>query len=101
MARNRLCGTEKHAPRAGAREPGAAAATRRVEGASAAAAADADGPALLGSAVEGVDELAAFDAGGAAGDRNRLAPPRISTVLDMEEWAPMGSARDWEGTAAI
>src|SRR2546425_560903 len=49
MARNPRWDTEKlssHALRAGAREPGASAATRRVEGARAAAAADGDGPDL-------------------------------------------------------
>src|SRR6266850_3457946 len=71
----------------------------RVEGARAAAAADADGPDLLGSVVEGVDELAAYAAGGAAGDSGWLAPAGISTVLGMEESTPMGSASDWEGPA--
>src|SRR6267142_5764283 len=102
MARNPLRDRKKlssNAPRVGAGEPGAAAATRRVEGARAAAAADADGPDLLGSVVEGVDELAAYAAGGAAGDGGWLAPAGISTVLGMEESTPMGSARDWEGTA--
>src|SRR6267142_1836150 len=102
MARNPLRDRKKlssNAPRVGAGEPGAAAATRRVEGARAAAAADADGPDLLGSVVEGVDELAAYAAGGAAGDSGWLAPAGISTVLGMEESTPMGSARDWEGPA--
>src|SRR5437879_2334400 len=88
-----------HAPRVGAGEPGAAAAIRRGEGARAAAAADADGPDLLGSVVEGVDELAAYAAGGAAGDGGWLAPAGISTVLGMEESTPMGSASNWEGPA--
>ena len=46
MARNPLWDTEKlcsHAPRVGAGEPGAAATTRRVEGAPATASADGDG----------------------------------------------------------
>src|SRR2546426_9568872 len=102
MARNPLRDRKKlssNAPRVGAGEPGAAAATRRVEGARAAAAADGDGPDFLGSVVEGVDELAAYVTGGAAGDRGWLAPAGISTVLGMEESTPMGSARDWEGPA--
>src|SRR2546422_4967723 len=75
MARNPLWGTEKlcsHAPRVGAGEPGAAATTRRVEGAPATASADGDGPDLLGSTVEVVDELAGFGARGTARDRGRL-----------------------------
>src|SRR5262245_57499324 len=102
MARDPLWGTAKHCshtPRVGAGESRATAATRRVEGTSATAAADAGGPDLLGSAVEGVEELAAFAAGGAAGDRGRLAPAGISTILGVEESTRMGSARDWEGTA--
>src|SRR2546429_4184327 len=65
MARDPLWDTEKlcsHAPRVGAGEPGAAATTRRVEGAPATASADGDGPDLLGSTVEVVDELAGFGA---------------------------------------
>ena len=57
-----------HAPGVGTGEPGASAATRRVEGARAAAAADGDGPDLLGFPIEAVDELATFAAGSAAGD---------------------------------
>jgi hypothetical protein len=51
MVRNPRWDTEKlssHAPRAGARESGASAATRRMEGARTPAAADGDGPDLLG-----------------------------------------------------
>src|SRR5207249_7631877 len=48
---------------------------------SAAATADGNGPGFLGSAVEAVDELAAFAGGGTAGDRGRLAPPGIYTLL--------------------
>src|SRR5438094_8400635 len=97
MARNPRWDTEKlcsHAPRAGAREPGAAAATRGMEGARAPAAADGDGPDLLGRAVETVEELAEFFAGGAARDRGAVAPPRFQAVLGMAEWKPMGAARD-------
>jgi len=61
-----LCGS--HTPRVGAGESRAAAASRRVESASAAAAADGDGPDLLGFPIETVDGLAAFAAGSAAGD---------------------------------
>src|SRR6267142_6737151 len=43
--------------------------------------------------------LAAYAAGGAAGDSGWLAPAGISTVLGMEESTPMGSARDWAGPA--
>jgi len=102
MAWDPLWGTAKqcsHTPRVGAGESRATAATRGVEGASATAEADTDRPDLLGSAVEAVEELAAFAAGGAAGDRGRLAPPGIQTVLGVEEPRPMGSARDWERTA--
>src|SRR5437870_6945999 len=46
-----------HAPGVGAGEPRASAATRRVEGAPAAAAAHGDGPGVLGRAVEALEEL--------------------------------------------
>src|SRR2546422_9991500 len=101
MARNSFWDSDKlcsNAPRVGAGEPGAAAATRRVEGAPATAAAYGRGPDLLGSAVEGVDELATFAAGSAAGDGGWLAPAGISTLLGMEESTPMESARDWDGS---
>src|SRR2546422_3329221 len=52
-----------HAPRVGAGESRAEAATRRVESASAAPTADGYGPNLLGRAVEAVAELAEFSAG--------------------------------------
>src|SRR6266436_837689 len=97
MARNPRWDTEKlssHAPRASAREPGASAATRRVEGARAAAAADGDGPDLLGFPIETVGGLAAFAAGSAAGDGGWLAPAGISTLLGVEESAPIRSAPD-------
>src|SRR3989454_933690 len=88
-----------HAPRVGAGEPRASAATRGVEGARAAATTDGSGPDLLGRAVEALEELAEFAADGAARDRGRLAPLGFRAVLGMEESTPMGSARDWEGTA--
>src|SRR5437660_8192664 len=47
-----------HAPRVGARESRPAAATGRVESASATAAADGDGPDLLDRAGETLEELA-------------------------------------------
>jgi len=88
-----------HAARVGAGESRAAAATRRVESASATAAADGDGPDLLGRAVETLEELAEFLAGGAARDRGAVAPPGLPALLGMEESTPMGSARGWEGPA--
>src|SRR5205807_7016305 len=97
MARNPLWDTEKlcsHAPRVGAGEPRATAATCRVEGAPATPTANGDGPNLLGSAVEAVDELAAFAAGGTARDGGRLAPARIPTLLGVEESLPTRSAQD-------
>jgi transposase InsO family protein len=102
MAWDPLWDTAKHGshtPGVGAGESRATAATRGVEGASAAAEADTDRPDLLGSAVKAVEELAVFAAGGAAGDPGRLAPPGIQTLLGVEEPTPMGSARDWERTA--
>src|SRR2546425_11983604 len=102
MARNPRRDAEKlssHAPRAGAREPGASAATRRVESASATAAADGDGPDLLDRVGETLEELAEFLAGGAARGRGAVAPPGLQALLGMEESTPMGSARDWEGPA--
>src|SRR5438552_18422665 len=88
-----------HAPRVGAGESRAAAATRRVESASATATADGDGPDLLGRAVETVEELAEFFAGGAARDRGAVASPGFQAVLGMDESTPTGSAHDWEGAA--
>src|SRR5437870_8441471 len=88
-----------HTSRVGAGESRAAAATRRVESASATAAANGDGPDLLGFPIEAVDKLATFAAGSAAGDGDWLAPAGISTLLGVEESTPMGSARDWEGPA--
>src|SRR5262249_2546640 len=94
MARNRLCDTEKlssHAPGIGAREPSASAAARRVEGPPAAGAADRDGPTVLGLRIEAVDELAAFAAGRPAANRSWLASARVSTLLGVEESAPIRS----------
>src|SRR4029450_1708895 len=88
-----------HAPRVGAGESCAEAAPRRVESASATAAADGDGPGLLDRGVEPLEELAEFLAGGAARDRGAVAPPGLQALLGMEESTPMGSARDWEGPA--
>src|SRR2546426_11014904 len=88
-----------HAPRVGAGESRAAAATRRVESASATAAADGDGSDLLDRVGETLEELAEFLAGGAARDRGAVAPPGLQALLGMEESTPMGSARDWEGTS--
>src|SRR5438128_4120434 len=81
-----------HAPRVSAGEPRASATTRRVEGAPAAATADGDGPDLLGRAVEALEELAEFSAGGAARDCGAVAPSRLQALLGMEESTPTGSA---------
>src|SRR2546426_9229156 len=83
-----------HAPRVGARESRAEAATRRVESASATAAADGDGPDLLDRVVETLEELAEFLAGGAARDRGAVAPPGIQALLDVEEPPPKRSPHD-------
>src|SRR5437867_9756976 len=88
-----------HTPRVGAGESRAAAATRRVESASATAAANGDGPDLLGFPIESVDELATFAAGSAAGDGDWLAPAGISTLLGVEESAPKRSPHDRDGAA--
>src|SRR5258705_1644549 len=97
MARNPRWDTEKlssHAPRPRAREPGASATVGSVEGSRTAAAADGDGPNLLGFPSEAVDELATFAAGSAAGDGGWLAPAGISALLGVEESAPIRSAPD-------
>src|SRR5438132_1089626 len=86
-----------HAPRVGTGEPGASAATRRVEGAPAAAPADGYGPDLLGRAVEPLEELAEFAADGAARDRGRLAPAGVQALLGVEESTPTRSAHDPDG----
>src|SRR5438093_13218696 len=86
-----------HAPGVGAGEPRASAAARRVEGAPAAATADGYGPDLLGGAVEALEELAEFAAGGAARDRGRLAPAGVQALLGVEESTPTRSARDRDG----
>src|SRR5207247_8752909 len=85
------------APRVGAGESSAAAATRRVESASATAAADGDGPDLLDRVGETLEELAEFLAGGGARDRGAVAPPGLQALLGVEEWTPMGPAGDGEG----
>ena len=87
MGRNPRSDTEKlssHAPRPRARESGASATTRRVEGSRTTAAADGDGPNLLGFPSEAVDELATFAAGNAAGDGGWLAPAGISALVVSE-----------------
>src|SRR3989449_8237145 len=102
MARNPRWDTEKlcsHAAGVGAGEPRTPITSRRVEGAPAAPTADGDGPALLGRAVEAVEELAEFSAGGAARDRGAVAPSGLQALLGMEESTPTGSARDWDGSA--
>ena len=86
-----------HAPGVGAGEPRASAATRRVEGAPAAAAAHGDGPDVLGHAVEALEEPAEFAADGAARDRGRLAPAGVQALLGVEKSTPTQSARDQDG----
>src|SRR5215470_1519220 len=88
-----------HAPRLGTRKPRASPATRRAEGAPAATAADGDGPTLLGAAVKAVAELAEVAAPGAAGNRGRLAPAGVSTLLDVEKSRTIRSAHDQSETA--
>src|SRR5262245_17426484 len=80
-------------------EPCTSATARGVESAPTAAAVEGDGPDFLGSPVEAVDELAAFVAGGPAGDGVWLAPARVSTLLGLEESATVGSARDQCGAS--
>src|SRR5438445_10198593 len=88
-----------HAPRVGAGESRAAAATLHMEGTSATATADGDGPDLLGGAVKALEELAIFSAGGAARDRGAVAPSGLQALLGVEESTPTGAARDWDGSA--
>src|SRR5437867_1091607 len=88
-----------HAAGVGAGEPRTPTTSRRVEGAPAAPTADGDGPDLLDRAVEAVEELAEFSAGGAARDRGAAAPSGLQALLGMEESSPAGSARDWDGSA--
>src|SRR5437016_952968 len=90
---------DSHAAGVGAGEPRTPTTSRRVEGAPAAPTADGDGPALLGRAVEAVEELAEFSAGGAARDSGAVPPSGLQALLGMEKSTPMGSARDWEGSA--
>src|SRR5205809_7670430 len=90
---------DSHAAGVGAGEPRTPTTSRRVEGAPAAPTADGDGPALLGRAVEAVEELAEFSAGGAARDRGAVAPSGLQALLGMEESTPTGSARDCDGSA--
>lgn len=86
-----------HAEGASAGELGAAAATCYMEGASTATAADCDRSDLMGTAVEGVDELAEFTARRPATNRGWLAPARVSALLGVEESATIRSARDQGG----
>jgi len=90
---------DSHAAGVGAGEPRTPTTSRRVEGAPAAPTAEGDGPALLGRAVEAVEELAEFSAGGAARDRGAVAPSGLQALLGMEESTPTGAARDWDGSA--
>src|SRR5436309_12738089 len=95
MARNPRWDTEKlssHAPRPRAREPGASATTGRVEGSRTAAAADGDGPNLLGFPIEAVDELSTFAARSAAAQGGWLAPTGSSARLGAEASAPIRPA---------
>src|SRR3989442_11224656 len=66
-----------HAPRVGAGEPRASAASRRVEGAPAAAPADGCGPDVLARTVLALEELAGFVAGGAGQNHGRLGPGMV------------------------
>ena len=59
---------------------------------------DGGGPNLLARAIEALEELAEFAAGGAGRDRGRLAPAGVQALLGMEEPTATGSDRDWEGT---
>src|SRR5262249_52004634 len=70
------------------------AATCRVEGQPTTTAAERHGPNVLGSAVETIEEVAAFVAGGPAGDGGWLAPASVSTLLGLEESATFRSTRD-------
>src|SRR5436309_10323310 len=90
---------DSHAAGVAAGEPGTTTTSRRVGGSPAAPTADGDGPALLGRAVEAVEELAEFSAGGAARDSGAVVPSGLQALLGMEESTPTGSARDWDGTA--
>src|SRR5438093_7725887 len=83
----------------GAGERRTSTASRRVEGASAAATADGSRPDLLGRAVEAVEELAELSGGGAARDGGAVAPSGLQALLGLEESTPTRSARDWDGTA--
>jgi len=87
------------APGIGAGEPRTPTTGCRVEGAPAAPTADGYGPNLLGRAVEALEELAEFSAGGGARDRGAVAPSGLQALLGMEESTSTGSARDWEGIA--
>src|SRR2546422_4550732 len=112
MARNPIWDTEKlcsHAPRVGAGEPGAAATTRRVEGAPATASADGDGPDLLGSTVEVVDELAGFGARGTARDRGDRKSTRLNSshgyisyaVFCLKKKKRSGAFCGWRGPSVV
>src|SRR5438552_16791309 len=72
---------DSHAAGVGAGDPRTATTSRRVEGAPAAPTADGDGPALLGGAVEAVDER-----------RSSLQVVRPETVV---RWHRQGFRRYW------
>src|SRR3989442_15466409 len=88
-----------YAPGVGAGEPRASAATRRVEGAPAAAPADGYGPDLLGRAVAALEGLAEFAARGAARGRARLAPAGGQGLLGGGESTPAPAGHDQGGTS--
>src|SRR5262249_9298796 len=96
MARYPRWDTEKlgpHAPRVGAGDL-ALRQQLAVEGQPTTTAAERHGANVLGSAVETIEEVAAFVAGGPAGDGGWLAPASVSTLLGLEESATFRSTRD-------
>jgi len=69
-----------------------------VESAPTAATVEGDGSDFLDRVVEALDELAEFCAVGATRDGDSLAPLGISTLLGVEESAPIGPAHHQYGT---
>jgi hypothetical protein len=88
MAGNPVWDAEKlssNAARIGAREPRASTATRGMEGPRAAPAIDRDGPTVLGLPIEGVGDVAAFAARGAAGNGGLDSPECLDHVVVIGE----------------
>ena len=83
------------------RDSGAPTPTARAESvAITTRSADTSRPSALGLAVAALDRMATGARPRAAGDRRRMAPPRLPPVLDLEEPTPHRVDRPYRPTSA-